>query len=237
MAKRSRDTGLRGTPKPYRSLLTEGCLQRGRDYNDGGALYEYYLVLLCGLPNLADSLAALKKFVYVERTYTLRQLYDMLQNDFPDEAIRAEYINKAAKYGNDIDEVDGIAADIMHKICDMLEILSKKYELTFYAQPFTFLWMVEHGQHSAASPDGRHKGEPIAYSCSPMFGRDFNGLTALLRSVSKLPARRTPGVTAATVEVDPLLFCDRNLDNITDIHLHRIFRHEFRFGCHNGSAR
>ncbi len=206
-----------GSPHPYKSLLTEGCLKSGRHFNDAGAKYDYYQIMLGGIPNLADSLAVIKKFVYDEKKYTLAEIKEILANDFPDEAIRAEFINKAPKYGNDIAEVDEMAVDIMEKACDMLDVLSQKYQLSFHAQPFTYLWMINHGQHSAASADGRHKGEPIAYSCSSMQGRDFNGLTALLNSIAKLPSKKAPGTTSAIVEVDPKLFCDRNLDTLTDI--------------------
>ena len=77
--------------------------------------------------------------------------------------------------------------------------------------------MIDHGNHSAASPDGRHLGDPIAYSCSAMQGRDFNGLTALFNSISKLPGKRTPGTTSAIVELDPKLFCDENIEILTQI--------------------
>jgi len=205
------------SPRPYKSLLTEGCLESGKDFNDAGAKYDYYQVMLGGIPNLADSLAVIKKFVYDEKKYSLEELKDILLRNFPDEAVRAKFTNKAPKYGNDIAEVDSIAVNIMDKACDMLDELSEKYKLSFHAQPFTFLWMIDHGIHSAASPDGRRQGEPIAYSCSSMQGRDFNGLTALLNSIAKLPSKKAPGTTSAIVEVDPKLFCDRNLDTLTDI--------------------
>ena len=212
-----RNLSVHKSPRPYKSLLTEGCLESGKDFNDAGAKYDYYQIMLGGIPNLSDSLAVIKKFVYDEKKYTLAELKEILENDFPDEAVRTSFVNKAPKYGNDLDEVDSIAADIMDKSCDMLDTLSEKYQLSFHAQPFTFWWMINHGQHSAASPDGRHKGEPIAYSCSSMQGRDFNGLTALLNSIAKLPSKKAPGTTSAIVEVDPKLFCDRNLDAMTNI--------------------
>ena len=77
--------------------------------------------------------------------------------------------------------------------------------------------MIEHGNVTAATPDGRRRGEPIAYSVSPMQGRDFNGLTAVLNSIAKFPTKRTPGTTSAIVEVDPRLFTDKNIDALTDI--------------------
>ncbi len=205
------------SPRPYKSLLTEGCLESGLDFNRHGARYDYYQIMLGGIPNLADSLAVIKKFVYDEHKYTLEEMCDILTNDFPDEAVRMEFINKAPKYGNDIDEVDKYASDIVNFSCDVLDRLSKEHGFSYHAQPFTFLWMVDDGIRSAASPDGRHKGEIIAYSISPMQGRDFSGLTAVLNSISKLPTKRTPGTTSAIIEVDPKLFTDANIDMLVDI--------------------
>ena len=204
-------------PKPYKSMLTKGCIESGLDFNDGGALYDYYQIMFGGVPNLADSLVVIKKFVYDEKKYTLPQLKEILENNYEDESIRAEFINKAPKFGNDMEEVDSLAAEIINHSCDTLKMLSAKYKLSFHAQPFTYFWLIEQGENSAASPDGRRKGEPIAYSVSPMQGRDFNGLTAVLNSIAKLPTKRTAGTTSAIVEVDPKLFTDENIDMMTDI--------------------
>ncbi len=202
---------------PVKSLLTEGCIESGRDFNDGGAKYDYYQIMIGGIPNLADSLMVIKKFVYEDRLLTLSELRCILEENYPNEAIRQMFLNKAPKFGNDDDEVDTLATSLLNFCCDELDELSEKYSLSFHAQPFTFKWMIDDGFASAASPDGRRAGEPTAYSCSPMQGRDFLGLTALLNSLSKLPTTRTPGTTSAIVEVDPKLFCDSNIDILTDI--------------------
>ena len=208
---------VKNSPKPYKSLLTDGCIESGKDFNNAGAKYDFYQIMLGGVPNLADSLEVIRTFVYEKKKYTLAELKDILLNDYPDENVRQEFINKAPKFGNDIDSVDSIAVDIINVSCDYLEQLEKKYNLSFHAQPFTFRWMIEHGRESAASPDGRRKGEIIAYSISPMQGRDFNGLTSVLNSIAKLPTKRTPGTSSAIVEVDPKLFTDRNIPMLADI--------------------
>ena len=205
------------SPRPYKALLTKGCLESGRDFNSHGALYDFYQIMLGGIPNLADSLMAVKKLVYEEKKYTMEQLVYQLKNDFPDELVRLDFLNHAPKYGNDIDEVDNIAVEITEFSCDCLERLSKELGYAFHAQPFTYLWLIEHGANTAATPDGRHKGENIAYSVSPMQGRDFNGLTAVFNSLVKFPTQRTPGTTSAIVEVDPHLFIDKNLDIFTQM--------------------
>ena len=175
--------------------------------------------MLCGIPNLADSLIAIKKLVFEEARYTMKQVVDAMKNNYPDEAMRLDFLNKAPKFGNDIPEVDSLAAEIMDYCCERLEHYSKVFGQDFHAQPFTFLDMILHGSNTAASPDGRRADEPIAYSASPMQGRDFNGFTALINSLCALPTKRTPGTTSAIVEVDPKLFTDSNLDFFTDIML------------------
>ncbi|MBS6475434.1 MAG: helix-turn-helix domain-containing protein [Clostridiales bacterium] len=112
---------------------------------------------------------------------------------------------------------DSLAAEIMGFACDTLDKLSEKYEMNFQAQPFTFTCMTTDGRIGCATPDGRHRGDNIAYSVSPMQGRDFNGFTALINSLCALPTTKAPGCTSAIVEVEPKLFSDKNLSAFADI--------------------
>lgn len=82
--------------------------------------------------------------------------------------MRLDFLNKAPKFGNDIQSVDSLAAEIVDYGCEKLRELSEKYGMDFHAQPFTFIWMIGEGRVGAASPDGRRRGENIAYSVSPM---------------------------------------------------------------------
>ncbi len=205
-------------PKPYKSLLTEGCVEFGRDFNARGATYDFYQMMFVGVPNLADSLAAVRKLVYEDKAYTMSELITALRADWVGyEPMRLDFLRKAPKFGNDLEEVDMLTRDIIDFACDCLEAESARVGYSFHAQPFTYLWMIEHGMFSSASPDGRRCGEILAYSLSPMQGRDANGLTALLNSIAGLPTKRTPGTTSAIVEVDPKLFTDEHIPYLTDI--------------------
>jgi len=113
-------------PSPFKSLLTEGCLESGKGFNDGGAKYDTYEIMFVGVPNLADSLMAIKKIVYVDKRYSLSELQNILSNNFPDEAVRLDFVNKAPKYGNDLDEVDNLAKEIIDCSCDCLQKMTKK---------------------------------------------------------------------------------------------------------------
>ncbi|MDF1513481.1 MAG: pyruvate formate lyase family protein [Anaerolineae bacterium] len=201
-------------PMPYKSLLTNGCLDKGRDFNDGGALYDFHESMPMGIPNVADSLAAIDQMVFKERRLTLNELVISLKQDFPHESLRLALLNHAPKYGNDEPEVDTLAARVFRHYCELMREVSVTYQLPFFAQPFTFLWLVEAGQRTAATPDGRRRGENLAYSISPMQGRDFKGLSALINSLAKLPQHLAAGSTSAIVEIEPSLFSDENLDHL-----------------------
>jgi formate C-acetyltransferase len=198
-------------PMAYKSLLTEGCLDSGRDFNAGGARYNFHESMAMGIPNVADSLAALEELVFRRKRYTMEQVVGQLKANFPDETMRQEFLNVPPKYGNDDDAVDLYAARAMDHFCDVLEKQRGIFKGGFVAQPFTFLWHLEAGAKTGATPDGRRSGEILAYSLSPMQGRDEAGLTAVLNSLAKLPHVRAAGSTSAIIEVDPALFHKGNL--------------------------
>lgn len=202
-------------PMPYKSMLTEGCAGSGLDFNAGGALYNYHESMAMGIPNVADSLAAIGQLVFEEGKYTLGEFIDMLESDYPDERARMEILRRAPKYGNDDDGADRYAARVMEHFCRVVGRQRGVLKGGFFAQPFTYLWLIEAGSRTAATPDGRRQGENLAYSLSPMQGRDFKGLSALMNSLSKLPHHLAAGSTSAIIEVDPLLFGDDSIDMMT----------------------
>ncbi len=204
-------------PMPYKSLLTEGCLASGRDFNNRGAKYDFHESMPMGIPNVADSLAAIENLVFIEERYTLVALIDQLRQNFPLESARLECLKRTPKYGNDHNGVDRFASHIFEHYCRLMSAVSARYETKFFAQPFTYLWLVEAGKLTAATPDGRKSGENLAYSISPMQGRDFKGLTAVINSLAKLPQHLAAGSTSAIIEVEPVLFTEEQVDHLVTL--------------------
>jgi pyruvate formate-lyase/glycerol dehydratase family glycyl radical enzyme len=201
-------------PMPYKSLLTEGCLEQGLDFNNRGARYDFHESMPMGIPNVADALEAIRLLVFEQGMLTLPELVTQMRQNFPNEALRQALLNRAPKFGNGDATVDDWAARVFRAYCDLLLKMSKTFDTPFFAQPFTFLWLVDAGQRTGATPDGRRRGENLAYSVSPMQGRDAKGLTALINSLARLPQRRAAGSTSAIVETEPVLFEDENLDHL-----------------------
>lgn len=155
-----------------------------------GAKYNFSGVQGIGLPNLADSLMALKTFVFDEKKYSFNDILNAMKNNFEGEEfqnIRYDLINKANKYGNDIDEVDNISADILRFYCKEVEKYENPRGGIFTPGSYTVSAHIPLGEVVGATPDGRYNGEQLADGgLSPMFSRDIFGPTAVLKSLSKL---------------------------------------------------
>jgi len=171
------------------SSMIDGCIENGLDATDGGAKYNRTGMTACGAANVGDSLMAIKKLCFDDKTCTTRELYDALQANWEGyEKLRDTVINEVPHYGNDNDEVDGLAAwalGLFANILDNSEGPRGKYN----GGTFTMTANVRFGMSLGATPDGRKAGEPIADAISPRQGFDKNGPTAFLRSAAKLPHR------------------------------------------------
>ena len=198
------------------SGLVDDCIGRGRTLKEGGAVYDFCSGLQVGIANLGDSLAALKKTVFEDRTITGEELWEALQNDFAGEEgerIRGLLV-AAPKYGNDDDYVDELL--VRAYATDIDEIFTYRNSRygrgpiggTYYAGTSSISANVPQGASTAATPDGRHAGEPLAEGCSPSHGADTNGPTAVLKSVSKLDTGRITGGVLLNQKVTPQILAE-----------------------------
>ena len=180
-------------PQPVRSLLMDDCVDCGRDFNDGGARYNWSIVNVAGLANIADSLEALRTVVFSDQAVAPRQLCDILECNFEsNESLRLR-LAAAPKYGNDSPEVDALAADIAAFVYREIHEFPCARGGRFLPSHIMFETFASAGHAVGATPDGRRAGEPLADSAGPMQGRDTNGPTAMLRSVARLPQRLAVG--------------------------------------------
>ncbi len=177
---------LRGVfePHPLRSCLIEGCLEKGRDYRNGGPLYNHGQVLAEGIADTGDSLYAVKKLVFDEKKYTMAQLVDALNANFEGyEQLHHDFKN-CEKFGNDIEEVDRITAKVLNRFFTVLKRNNTYRGGVFTGGCSTYNRAADYGRRTAALPNGKLKGEPLlADSIAATPGRDTNGPTAQIKSV------------------------------------------------------
>ena len=173
-------------PHPLRSCLIEGCLEKGRDYRNGGPLYNHGQILAEGIADTGDSLYAIKKLVYDEKKYTMEELVDALNKNFDGYEKLYHDFKNCEKFGNDIEEVDSITARALNHFFTVL-----KRNNTYRGGVFTggcspFNRAANYGKKTAALPNGKLKGEPLlADSIAATPGRDTQGPTSQIKSVLK----------------------------------------------------
>lgn len=192
-------------PQPLWSTLTDDCIARGRDITDGGAIYTYHSICFIGTATTADAMAALKQLLFEQRAIDAGELLEALERNFEGfEPLRQRLLN-APKYGNDNPEVDTLAARVAGDFIDLMDEMRSPLGSRYFVHLFSFVWHLDHGRNVGATPDGRRAGEPLAYSLSAQQGRDVEGITALMRSLARLPHHKAAGGSAAIVEIDPVL--------------------------------
>lgn len=193
------------------SSLTEDCIARGRHIKEGGALYDFISDLQVGIANLGDSLAAIKKCVYEDKSVSRTALWEALQNNFAGaegERIR-ELLLAVPKYGNDEDYVDSLVVKGYESYIDELSHMKNtRYGRgpiggVYYAGTSSISANVPQGAGTCATPDGRRAGEPLSEGCSPSHAMDVNGPTSVFKSVSKLPTGKITGGVLLNQKLSP----------------------------------
>jgi formate C-acetyltransferase len=173
-------------PKPLMSIMYEGCMENGKDVAAGGAMYNFGPgVVWSGLATYTDAMASIKRLVFDEKKYTLKQLNEALVADFVGyDQIKADCL-AAPKFGNDDDYADLIAADLIN----FTEMEHRKYKTLYSVLSHGTLSISNNtpfGQLTGASAGGRGAWTPLSDGISPTQGADFNGPTAIIKSISKL---------------------------------------------------
>lgn len=170
----------------FNSILMNDCLERGKALLDGGVRYLGGCCETYGNINCSDSLFAIKKLVFDDKKYTLREINDACVNDFVGyEKIRNDMLN-CHKYGNDYDDVDKIACDVYDRVSKRIRLSGMKMGLHYYGiviinNEANTKW----GLKTSASADGRGNLVYLNPSNNPQGGADKNGPTAMLNSLTK----------------------------------------------------
>ena len=130
---------------------------------------------VAGLSVITDSLSAI-------RYATVKPIRD--ENGY---IVDFETTGDFPKFGNDIDDVDNIARDMLESVITELRKTPTYRGAIHTLSALTITSNVVYGKKTGATPDGRAKGEPFAPGANPMHNREQNGALASLNSLAKLP--------------------------------------------------
>jgi len=192
-------------PVPYLSSHIGGCMDSAKDVRQGGAKYNFITVEGCSISTLADSVAAVKKLVFEDKKIAMADLAKTLKEDFAGaEPMRQMLINRAPKIGNDDDYVDSIGRELSRYWSEKVsKQVSPATERRYTAGYLSWNYFIAFAEHTAATPDGRHKGEHLSNAVAPVQGRDMLGPTAAMKSVTHYGFDVIPRGASYTITLNP----------------------------------
>jgi formate C-acetyltransferase len=174
-------------PRPFLSAVLDDSIERAQDVREWNYGPEYRDIVVLGLNNTADSLAAIKKLVFEEKKISMEELIRALENNWEGyEDLRRMCLN-APKFGNDDDYVDLISSSLARRVSEETEKFKTDFgnSLIVDGTVASAFWLW--GRLSGPTADGRKRGDTFHDgSISPIGGNDRNGPTAVLKSASKV---------------------------------------------------
>ncbi|MCD8154973.1 MAG: hypothetical protein LUF78_09880 [Clostridiales bacterium] len=160
----------------------------GKDISNRKMPYENASLLNpVGMISVVNSLAAVKDLVFDKKLCTMKELSAAMEANWEGYEEIHKLCQDAPKFGNGVDMVDEIAADLFKFWSD-----SCKTFTTIYGEPPrpTGISITAHapgGAYTCATPDGRCFGDTLPDGVvSPAQGTDTNGPTASLSSAMKI---------------------------------------------------
>lgn len=216
-------------PVPFLSVLIDDCIEKGKDYNAGGARYPTTYIQGVGLGTATDALAAIKTHVYERKTVAMEDLIVALDANFKgDEALRQHLIHESPAFGNDDEAADAIAQAIFDSYFEVLDGRPNTNGGHYRVNLLPTTVHIYFGQVVGALPNGRLAGKPLSDGISPSQGADTHGPTAVIKSMGKIDHVRTGG-TLLNQKFLPDLLADANgIDKLA-----KLVRTYFRYDGHH----
>jgi pyruvate formate-lyase/glycerol dehydratase family glycyl radical enzyme len=181
-------------PAPFLSVVIADCIAKGKDYNNGGPRYNTNYIQCCGIGTVTDSLSAIKKHVFENKSVALKELLQAIDRDFADqEALRLRLLNKTPFYGNDDDQADTIMQRVYADLFRAIDGKPNTKGGTYHLNMLSTTCHIYFGKMLGASANGRFARLPISDGTSPSHGADRNGPTAVIKSLAKMDQAKSGG--------------------------------------------
>lgn len=216
-------------PAVFLSVLTDDCIRKGKDYNDGGPRYNTNYIQCVGIGTMTDSLSALKKHVYEDRSFSMGQAAGaVLKNFESEEAMRLTFANRTPRWGNDDDYADDLMKKVFNSLYEEIDGRPNTKGGYYHIDMLPTTCHVYFGSITGATADGRRAGAPLSEGISPVQGADRNGPTAVIKSCGKMDQIRTGGTLLNMKFMPKVLEGEEGIEKLA-----RLVRTYFRYDAHH----
>ncbi len=171
---------------PIFSSTLENCIENMANFTDGGAKYYDDFLLMFGLPNIVDSLMAIKTLCFDKKVCTLSEMLTAVRNNWEGfEELRSLAI-KCHGWGDGNEDSCTLASRFnndLYEICGKVEgTCGGKIHMGHLTYTEIRWW----GEKTLATPDGRYSGEYFAQGLTPSRLKKIPSVTDVITSLRAL---------------------------------------------------
>lgn len=189
-------------PSPFMNVLMDCDIYNGGKYNNFGFHGT-------GIATAADSLAAIRKYVYEEKSVSKDDYIKAVDENFKNNNLLLHKLRfESPKLGNNDDYVDEIAVKLLDAFSDSLSGRKNCRGGIFRAGTGSAMYYLWHADELGASPDGRLKGEPLGTNFSVSLFAKVKGPVSVIGSMTKPHFERAINGGPLTLEFHQSLFTD-----------------------------
>lgn len=189
-------------PSPFMNVLMDCDIYNGGKYNNFG-------VHGTGIATAADSLAAIKKYVFEEKSISKEELITAVDSNFettPELLHKLRY--EAPKLGNNDDFVDSIATELLDTFGNALKGKTNCRGGIYRAGTGSAMYYLWHANEIGASADGRREKEPFGTNYSVSLFANVKGPVSVIASMTKQHFENAMNGGPLTLEFHQSIFAD-----------------------------
>ncbi len=192
------------SPAQVYSATIENSLKTAKDAFMNGSVYNLSAILNAGFATAVDALMVIREFVFEKQELSLCEFRDIMNANWEgNEKLRLKALRCKNKFGNGIDAVDSLAESLALFLANKINMRPNGRNGFFKASLHSAKMFILMGEKTGATPDGRFAGEEMSKNISPTMGMDTNGVTALVKSVTRIDSALFPGDFPLDVMMHP----------------------------------
>ena len=171
---------------PIFSATLENCLQKRADFTESGGKYRDNHEMMFGLPNIVDSLLAIKTLVFDRKICSLETMLQAVRSNWEGYEDLRQQALKCPGWGDGSPESCELANRFNN---DLYEICSRQegtYGGKVLMGHLTYTEIRFWGERTLATPDGRYNGECFAQGLTPSRLKKIPNVLDVIRSMQAL---------------------------------------------------